>query len=91
MAGHVERGEVPGIVTRVARRGEVHVDAKPITAAATMIPVEEGKLRLDEPAEPGAPPVLRMSASISGPRPTRRSTTEKCRSRCRFPRAPVDL
>src|ERR671920_867833 len=27
MAGHVEGGEVPGIVTLVSRRGEVHVDA----------------------------------------------------------------
>src|SRR5260370_24215674 len=27
MAGHVEHGEVPGIVTLVSRRGEVHVDA----------------------------------------------------------------
>lgn len=27
MAGHVERGEVPGIVTLVSWRGEVHVDA----------------------------------------------------------------
>ena len=27
MAGYVERGEVPGIVTLVSRRGEVHVDA----------------------------------------------------------------
>jgi CubicO group peptidase (beta-lactamase class C family) len=27
MAGHVERGEVPGLVTLVERRGEVHVDA----------------------------------------------------------------
>ena len=27
MAGHVERGEVPGLVTLVYRRGEVHVDA----------------------------------------------------------------
>src|SRR5437773_12574732 len=72
MAGYVERGEVPGIVTLVNRRGAVHVDAigrqaiggdvmrrdtifriasmtKPITAAATMILVEECKLRLDEP------------------------------------------
>ncbi len=71
MAGHVERGDVPGIVTLVSRRGEVHIDAigmkavggndpmrrdtifrissmtKPITAAATMILVEECKLRLD--------------------------------------------
>ena len=27
MAGYVGRGEVPGIVTLVSRRGEVHVDA----------------------------------------------------------------
>src|SRR5436309_6064497 len=27
MAGHVERGEAPGMVTLVSRRGEVHVDA----------------------------------------------------------------
>ena len=75
MAGHVERGDVPGLVTLVSRRGEVHVDAigtkavgggdpmrrdtifriasmtKPVTAAATMILVEECKLRLDEPVD----------------------------------------
>src|SRR5438552_2514713 len=75
MAGHVERGELPGLVTLVSRRDEVHVDAigmkalggsdpmrrdtifriasmtKPITAAATMILVEECKLRLDEPVD----------------------------------------
>ena len=27
MAGYAERGEVPGLVTLVSRRGEVHVDA----------------------------------------------------------------
>jgi hypothetical protein len=27
MAGYVERGELPGLVTLVSRRGEVHVDA----------------------------------------------------------------
>ena len=26
MAGHVERGEVPGLVTLLSRRGEAHVD-----------------------------------------------------------------
>ncbi len=75
MAGYVERGDVPGIVTLVSRRGEVHSDAigmqaiggsdpmrrdtifrissmtKPITAAATMILVEECRLRLDEPVD----------------------------------------
>jgi CubicO group peptidase (beta-lactamase class C family) len=72
MAGHIERGDMPGLVTLISRRGDVHVDAvgmmalggtdpmrrdtifriasmtKPITAAATMILVEECKLRLDE-------------------------------------------
>ena len=75
MAGYVERGEVPGIVTLLSRRGEVHVDAigmqavgssapirrdtifriasmtKPVTAVATMILVEECRLRLDEPVD----------------------------------------
>jgi CubicO group peptidase (beta-lactamase class C family) len=75
MAGYVERGDVPGLVTLVSRRGEVHVDVigtqalgdsppmrrdtifrissmtKPIMAAATMILVEECKLRLDEPVD----------------------------------------
>jgi CubicO group peptidase (beta-lactamase class C family) len=80
MAGYVARGEVPGIVTLVSRRGETHVCAfgvkaidggetfgsgpmhrdtifriasltKPITAAATMILVEECKLRLDQPVD----------------------------------------
>jgi hypothetical protein len=27
MAGYVQRDEVPGVVTLVSRRGEVHVDA----------------------------------------------------------------
>ena len=75
MTGYVERGEVPGLITLVSRRGEVHVDVigtkahevsdpirrdtifrissmtKPITAAATMILVEECKVRLDEPVD----------------------------------------
>src|SRR5262245_47233278 len=74
MAGYVGRGEVPGIVTAVSRRGEVNVDAigtkaiggdavrrdtifriasmtKPVMAAATMILVEECRLRLDEPVD----------------------------------------
>lgn len=75
MAGYVERGEVPGLVTLVSRRGEVHVDeigtkafkdsdpmrsdtifrissmTKPIIAVATMILLEECKLRLDDPVD----------------------------------------
>ena len=75
MAGHVERGDVPGLVTLVSWRGEAHVDTigmkaaggsdpierdtifrissmtKPVTAAATMILVDEAKLQLDEPVD----------------------------------------
>src|SRR5438067_4840523 len=93
MAGYVERGDVPGIVTLVSRRGEVHVDAigskavggsdpmrrdtifrissmtKPITAAATMILVEEGKLRLDEPVDRWLPELAdrRVLKRLDGP------------------------
>jgi CubicO group peptidase (beta-lactamase class C family) len=75
MAGYVERGEVPGVVTVISRRGEAHFDAigtkavggsdpiqrdtifrissmtKPVAAVATMILVEECKLRLDDPVD----------------------------------------
>lgn len=66
LGGYVERGEVPGIVTLVSRHGEVHVDCigyprdtifrmasmtKPVTAAAVMVLVEEGIIRLDDPVE----------------------------------------
>src|SRR5512142_701661 len=74
MAGHVERGDLPGVVTLVSRRGETHVDVigrlafggppmardsifritsmtKPVTAAAAMILIEEGKLQLDDPVD----------------------------------------
>jgi len=39
MAGHVERGEVPGLVTLVSRRGEVHVDAIGMKAAGGSNPM----------------------------------------------------
>lgn len=79
MAGYVERGEVPGVVTLVSRHGEISVDAvgnksfagpdpmqrdtifriasmsKPIMATATMLLVEEGKLRLDDAVEQWLP------------------------------------
>ncbi|HEY3367914.1 MAG TPA: serine hydrolase domain-containing protein [Symbiobacteriaceae bacterium] len=92
MAGHVDRGEVPGIVTLVSRRGEVHVDAigvkavggdpirrdtilrissmtKPITAAATMILVEECQVRLDEPVDRLLPELAgrRVLKRLDGP------------------------
>src|SRR5438105_3092828 len=39
MAGYVERGEVPGLVTLVSRRGEVHVDAIGMRAIADSTPI----------------------------------------------------
>ena len=76
LAGHVERGALPGLVSLVDRHGDVHVDAigttavggggvamradtifrissmtKPVTAVATLILVEECRLRLDEPVD----------------------------------------
>ena len=93
MAAHVERGDVPGIVTLVSRRGEVHVDAigakavggsdpmerdtifriasmtKPITALATMILVEECKVRLDEAVDRLLPELANRQVlkSLDGP------------------------
>ena len=96
MAGYVERGEVPGLVTLVSRRGEVHVDAigttavdgatpmardtifrissmtKPVTAVATMILVEECKLRLDEPVGPAAARARRPAGRAADRRAARR-------------------
>ena len=40
MAGHVERGAVPGVLTLVQRRGEVHVDAIGTLAAGGGAPVQ---------------------------------------------------
>ena len=93
MTGYVERSEVPGLVTLISRRGEVHVDAigakaygesdpiqrdtifrissmtKPITAVATMILVEECKLRLDEPVDLLLPELAgrQVLKSLEGP------------------------
>ena len=39
MAGYVERGDVPGIVTLVSRRGETHVDALGTTAIGSSEPM----------------------------------------------------
>src|SRR3954470_11788679 len=79
MGGYVERGDIPGIVTLIARGDEIHIDAvgtmtvdgkepmrrdtifriasitKPIPAAAVMILVDDGKLRLDDSVEPWLP------------------------------------
>jgi hypothetical protein len=39
MAGYVERGAVPGIVTLVSRHGEVHVDAIGMKAVGGSDPI----------------------------------------------------
>lgn len=93
MAGYVERGVAPGVVTAISRRGEIHIEAmgaqaldgktpmrrdtifrissmsKPITAAATMILVEECKLRLDEPVDRLLPELAnrRVLKRLDGP------------------------
>src|SRR2546428_9436826 len=102
MAGYVERGDVPGLVTLVSRRGDVHVDpigmkavggkdpmrrdtifrissmTKPITAAATMILVEECRLRLDQavygllPELPNRRGLKRAAGAVGYTRPAER-------------------
>lgn len=74
LSGYVERGDVPGLVSAVWRRGETRLEAmgtlaeggapirrdtifrissmtKPVTAVATLILVEECRLRLDDPVD----------------------------------------
>ena len=120
MAGHVESGEMPGLVTLVSRRGEVHVDAigslafdgqpmtrdtifritsmtKPVTAAAAMILVEEGKLRLDDPVDRWLPELanrkvlLAIDAPINQTMPARRAITlrDLLTFRCGYGMIPV--
>jgi CubicO group peptidase (beta-lactamase class C family) len=104
MARHVERGELPGLVTLVSRRGETHVDAigrlafegppmardsifritsmtKPVTAAAAMILVEDGKLQLDDPVDRFLPELAnrrvlrRIDAPVFDTVPAKRAIT----------------
>jgi CubicO group peptidase (beta-lactamase class C family) len=93
MAAHVERGELPGVVTLLSRGDAVHVDAigtlafgstalmrrdtlfriasmtKPVAGAATMLLVEDGKLRLDEPVDRLLPELAhrRVLERVDGP------------------------
>lgn len=104
MAGHVERGDVPGLVMLVSHHGEVHTEAigrlafegspmlrdslfrvtsmtKPVTAAAAMVLVEEGRLKLDDPVDPWLPELanrkvlLRSEALVHQTVPARRAIT----------------
>ena len=88
MTGHVESGDMPGLVTLVSHRGEIHVDAigrlafdglpmardtifritsmtKPVTAAAAMILVEEGKLGLDDPVDRWLPELAKRKVLLA--------------------------
>jgi CubicO group peptidase (beta-lactamase class C family) len=47
MAGHVARGQVPGLVTLISRRGEVHVDAVGMKAAGGPGNIGNGPMRRD--------------------------------------------
>lgn len=104
MAGHIGRGDLPGLVTLVSRRGETHVDAigrlafdgppmardsifritsmtKPVTATATMILVEDGKLQLDDPVDRFLPELAnrrvlrRIDAAVFDTLPAKRPIT----------------
>src|SRR5262245_13564987 len=104
MTGHVERGDVPGLVMLVSRNGEAHAEAigrlafegspmtrdslfritsmtKPITAAAAMILVEDGRLQLDDPVDRWLPELanrkvlLRIDAMVHQTVPARRAIT----------------
>ena len=105
MAGFVERGEIPGSVTLVARGEEVLVDAvgtttaggsapmrrdtifriasltKPIAAAATMLLVDDGVLRLDDAVDRWLPELAnrrvlkRIDAQLDDTVPARRAIT----------------
>ncbi|MDB5298247.1 MAG: hypothetical protein JWO31_4230 [Phycisphaerales bacterium] len=93
LARYCERGEVPGIVMLLKRRGETYVDAigetsitggkpvtgdaifrissmtKPVTAVATLMLLEECKLRLDAPVDGWLPELAnrRVLKSLRGP------------------------
>lgn len=93
MAGRVENGGLPGIVTVVAEGDDVHVDAigamafgsdrpmrrdtifritsmtKPILGTATMLLVDDGRLRLDEPVSGFLPELAarRVLKRVDGP------------------------
>jgi CubicO group peptidase (beta-lactamase class C family) len=93
LAGHVSRGDMPGLVALVSRRVKTHVEAlgrqsfgadvpmrrdtifriasmtKPITAAATLILVEQCRLRLDDPVDDLLPELgnRRVLKSLEGP------------------------
>jgi CubicO group peptidase (beta-lactamase class C family) len=105
MSGHVERGDIPGVVTLIARGDEIHIDAigmkmvggkepmrrdtifriasitKPIAAAATMILVDDGKLRIDDAVERWLPELAnrrvlsRIDAPLDDTVPAKRSIT----------------
>ena len=105
MGGYVERGDIPGIVTLVARGDEIQVDAvgtmtadgkdpmhrdtifriasmtKPITAAATMILVDDGALRLNDSVERWLPELAnrkvlkRIDSELDDTVPAKRSIT----------------
>jgi CubicO group peptidase (beta-lactamase class C family) len=53
MAGHIERGDVPGVVTLVSRREEVHVDAIGSTAFDGVEPMRRDTIfRIDSVTKP---------------------------------------
>jgi hypothetical protein len=79
MAGHVERGHVPGLVTLIDRRGEVHVDAIGTLAFRGSAPIGRDTIfRIASLTKPITAAAAMMLRTFRPPR-TRRSTTELCR------------
>src|SRR5271168_3512750 len=120
MAGHVERGDLPGLVMLVSGHGEVQVDAigrlafegssmtrdtifritsmtKPVTAAAAMVLVEEGRLQLDDAVDRWLPELanrkvlLTIEAMVHQTVPARRpiSLRDLLTFRCGYGMIPV--
>src|SRR5258708_33923656 len=80
MAGHVERGGVPGLVTLVSRRDEVHFDAIGMMAAGGRDPMRRDTIfriaSLTKPATAVAPMILVEEAKQRPDRPVDRWVPE---------------
>ena len=75
MAGHAERGNVPGVVTLVGRRGEAHVDAVGTKAMGGSEPMRRDTIFRVAAPSPAAKAVLRIAPYWSCTRrPARRGS-----------------
>src|SRR2546423_11651809 len=71
MAGYVERGDVPGLVTLVSRRGEVHVDVIGAQAIEDSTPMRRDRIfRISSTTKPitAAAPLIMVADCKLRPR-----------------------